>query len=149
MSAVPRRKVSAENVSHKINKSVTDLFNCTDEITSQQLAAHKKALVAKLNSMDEQATESHCHLPRHSFPRLCHCLHRGVQLVDSGAPRRWAGRCSVLRGLLLHADLRCIGRFDFGRSFRTNLKIPKRTAEPYVRKMLIKQNKWMKALDKG
>ena len=85
MSAVPRRKVSAENVSHKINKSVTDLFNCTDEITSQQLAAHKKALVAELNSMDDQATESHCHSPRHSFPRLCHCLHRGVQLVDSGA----------------------------------------------------------------
>ena len=85
MSAVPRRKVSAENVSHEINKSVTDLFNFTDEITSQQLAAHKKALVAELNSMDDQATESHCHLPRHSFPRLCHCLHRGVQLVDSGA----------------------------------------------------------------
>ena len=56
--------------------------------------------------------------------------------------------------------LRCIGRarcrriflpirFDFGRNFRTTLKIPKRTAEPYVRKMLIKQNKWMKALHKG
>ena len=36
-----------------IRKSVSDLFKCTDEITSKLLAVHKKALAAELKNMGE------------------------------------------------------------------------------------------------
>ena len=50
MTAVSWRKVSAENVSLEKHQSVSDLFNCTDEITTLKLAAHKKAVTAELKT---------------------------------------------------------------------------------------------------
>ena len=58
MFAVPWRKVSAENVSLEIHKLVNDFYSCTDESTSQQLAAHKKALAAELKYMGKDLLET-------------------------------------------------------------------------------------------
>ena len=55
---VPWRKVSAENMSLKIVKSVTDLFNYVDEIPSQQLIVHQKTLVAELQNMEKDLFET-------------------------------------------------------------------------------------------
>ena len=58
MFAFPWMKGSAENVSLKINKSRTDLFNCTDETTSQQLAAQKKAVATELKNTGKDLFET-------------------------------------------------------------------------------------------
>ena len=75
MFAVPWMKVSAEYVSLKIHKSVSDKNNCTDEVTSQQLAA----FAAELKNMGKDLFETTkpwkvtftCRV--HSFPSFCRC----------------------------------------------------------------------------
>ena len=74
MFTVPWRNVSVENVSLKIDKSVTGLFNCTDEITSQQLGCPQEGTRSRIaeigqgSGRNDAATESHCHLQGHSLP---------------------------------------------------------------------------------
>ena len=109
MFAVPCRKVSAENVSLKINKSVTDLFDCTDEITSQQLVGPQEGTRSRIDEhgqgavRNDQATESHCQLHLHSFPSSCHWEYNLLIEVHRKAIGTIHGPCFVVQGLLLHA----------------------------------------------
>ena len=105
MFAVPWRMVSAENVSRNIHKSLSDLFNSTDEITSKLLAANEKALAAELKNIGEHG-KSLSLSGALSFPVLASAHIEAYNLLGAQEGLRdppWAGRCLVVRGLLSHA----------------------------------------------
>ena len=121
------RKVSAAKVPLKMHKSVSDLFNCTAELTPRQVAAHKMALEIGLVNRGKDPFET-------TRPRKVTVAFRSIPFAAATAyieecnllvevhkkairDPPWAGRCLVVRGLSLRVvhvalDVRVVKGFS-------------------------------------